>query len=135
MSWPAGRRSRPKNRLIRFHTAQANRIAEESDKDDTSIGRYLHPELRGKAEPGIGSRADEARRRVIEMLPESLRERCEALLTSDRVDREELQRLVDEATRIPAGPERTDPAQLEDDWRSVQETVRQLSRGGDGAVR
>jgi hypothetical protein len=68
------------------------------------------------------------------MLPESLRERCEALLTSDRMDREELQRLVDEATRMPAGPERTDPAQLEDDWRSVQETVRQLSPGGDTAA-
>jgi hypothetical protein len=114
--------------------AQANRIAVESNKDDTDRGRYLHPELRGKTEPGIGSRANEARRRVIEMLPESLRERCEALLTSDRMDREELQRLVDEATRMPAGPERTDPAQLEDDWRSVQETVRQLSPGGDTAA-
>ena len=113
--------------------AQANRIAVESNKDDTDRGRYLHSELRGRAEPGIGSRANEARRRVIEMLPESLRERCEALLSSDRIDREELQRLVDEATRIPAGPERTDPAQLENEWHSVQETVRQLSPGADAA--
>ena len=90
--------------------AQANRIPVESNKDDTARGRYLHPELRGRADPGIRSRAIEARRRVIEMLPESLRERCEALLTSDRMDHDELQRLVDEATRIPAGPERTDPA-------------------------
>lgn len=114
--------------------AQANRIAVESSKEDTDGGRYLHPELRGKTEPGIRSRADDARRRIIEMLPESLRERFEALLTSDRMDHQELQELFDEATRNLAGPERTDPAQLESEWRRVQETVRQLSSGGDAAA-
>lgn len=113
--------------------AQANRIAVQAHKDDTDRGRYLHPELRGKAEPGIRSRADDARRRVIEMLPESLRERCEALLTNDRVDHDELRRLVGEAARVPTGPERTEQAQLEDDWRALQEMMRRLSSGDDRA--
>jgi hypothetical protein len=113
--------------------AQANRIGVEAHKDDKDKGRYLHPELRGKAQPGIRSRADEARRRVTEMVPESLRERCEALLTNDRVDHNELQRLVDEAIRVPTGPERTEPARLEEDWRALQGTLRRLSNGGDQA--
>ena len=113
--------------------ALANRIAVETHKDEADRGRYLHPGLRGKAEPGIGSRADEARRMVSEMLPESLRGRCEALLTNDRLDDNELQRLVHEAARTPDGPERTELARLEDDWRAVQDMLRRVGSGGNGA--
>ena len=111
--------------------ARANRIEVEAHKDDHEKGRYLHPELRSTGQPGIRSRADEARRRVAEMLPESLRERCAALLTNDRVDHSELQRLVDEATRIRTTPERTEPGRLEEDWRALQGTLQRLNNGGD----
>lgn len=109
--------------------AQAHRIVVESPKDDADRGRYLHPELWGEGTQGISSRADEARRRVGATLPEALRDRWEALVSNGGVNRDQLQQLVDEATRITAGPQRTDPATFAEDWRIVQELVQQFDRG------
>jgi hypothetical protein len=96
----------------------------ESTKSEPDIGRYLHPEVWGQAAEGIRSWADEARRQAIEMMPEPLRERWEALLTSYSVDQDELQQLIDEAGRFPDRPERPSWARLEQDWRVMQEVAR-----------
>jgi hypothetical protein len=111
--------------------AQANRITVESTKNDLDRGRYLHPEMWGQAAEGIRSWADDARSQAIEMLPESLRERWEALTTSDIVDHDALQRLIEEASRFPDWPERPSRARLEDDWRVTQEMMRGLGIGDE----
>jgi hypothetical protein len=113
--------------------AQANRVKVESTKSEPDRGRYLHPAVWDQAAEGIQSWADEARRQAIEMMPESLRERWEALLASDSVDQDELQQLIDEAGRFPDRPERPSWARLEQDLRVMQEEVARRMGIGDEA--
>ena len=68
---------------------------------------------------------------MIETMPDSIRDRCEALLTNGQVDHDELQQLIDEAAQVMAEPQRTDPVTFENDWHTVQQMLQPYNRGDD----
>jgi len=108
--------------------ARANPLVVEREKTPAQRGRYLHPELYGKANEAAlypttassSSSIDSVRT----ALPETLRDRIErvlgAWLQAGHVDRVELSGLLADAARLSEAASAPRESSLEERWRDVQ---------------